>query len=120
MKLTKEWAMATIIRAVKTAAEVALGMLTIGKGLTDFDWIQILSVAVVAGIYSILSCIVFGVPEAESDGVLMVDSNGEKQKWLFSVSDSVIDDITNKKSIRLTIDPNANLAGPEDENNITE
>ena len=112
MKLTKEWAMATIIRAVKTAAEVALGMLTIGKGLTDFDWLQILSVALVAGIYSILSCIVFGVPEAESDGVLLVDSKGDKQKWLFSVSDTVIDNITNKKSIRLTIDPNANLSDP--------
>lgn len=114
MKLTKEWAMATFIRAVKTAAEVALGMLTIGKGLTDFDWVQILSVALVAGIYTVLSCIVFGVPEAESDGVLMVDSKGDKQRWLFSVSDTVIDDIVNKKSIRLTIDPNADLSARED------
>ena len=86
--------------------------MTLIKGLTDFDWVQILSVALVAGIYSILSCIVFGVPEAESDGVLLVDSKGDKQKWLFSVSDTVIDNITNKKSIRLTIDPNANLSDP--------
>jgi len=114
MKLTKEWILATLVRAIKTAAEVALGMLTIGKGLTDFDWLQILSVAAVAGVYTILSCIVFGVPEAESDGVLMVDSQGEKQKWLFNVSDTVIDNITSKKSIRLTIDPNANLSGAEE------
>lgn len=114
MKLTKEWILATLVRAIKTAAEVALGMLTIGKGLTDFDWLQILSVAAVAGVYTILSCIVFGVPEAESDGVLMVDSQGEKQKWLFNVSDTVIDNITSKKSIRLTIDPNANLSGMEE------
>lgn len=114
MKLTKEWLMAAFIRAIKTAAEVALGMLTIGKGLTDFDWMQILSVSAVAGIYTILSCIVFGVPEAETDGVLMVDNQGEKQKWLFNVSDTVIDNIANKKSIRLTIDPNANLSGMED------
>lgn len=114
MKFTKEWITAALIRAIKTAAEVALGMLTIGKGLADFDWVQILSVSAVAAIYTILSCIVFGVPEAESDGVLMVDGNGEKQKWLFSVSDSVIDDITNKKSIRLKIDPNADLSGTEE------
>lgn len=114
MKLTKDWVLATLVRAIKTAAEVALGMLTIGKGLTDFDWLQILSVSAVAGVYTILSCIVFGVPEAESDGVLMVDSQGEKQKWLFNVSDTVIDNITSKKSIRLTIDPNANLSGMEE------
>lgn len=114
MKFTKEWVVAALVRAIKTAAEVALGMLTIGKGLTDFDWLQILSVSAVAGIYTILSCIVFGVPEAESDGVLMVDSKGDKQKWLFSVSDAVIDSITDKKSIRLKIDPNANLSGMEE------
>lgn len=114
MKLTKDWVMATLVRAIKTAAEVALGMLTIGKGVTDFDWLQILSVSLVAGVYTILSCIVFGVPEAESDGVLMVDNQGEKQKWLFNVSDTVIDNITERKSIRLTIDPNANLSGMED------
>lgn len=114
MKLTKEWAIACLIRAIKTAAEVALGMLTIGKGLTDFDWVQILSVALVAGIYTILSCIVFGVPEAESDGVLMVDNKGGKEKWLFSVSDKVIESITDRKSIRLTIDPNANLSEVEE------
>lgn len=114
MKFTKEWVVAALVRAIKTAAEVALGMLTIGKGLTDFDWLQILSVSAVAGIYTILSCIVFGVPEAESDGVLMVDNKGDKQKWLFSVSDAVIDSIAEKKSIRLKIDPNANLSGMEE------
>lgn len=114
MKFTKEWVVAALVRAIKTAAEVALGMLTIGKGLTDFDWLQILSVSAVAGIYTILSCIVFGVPEAESDGVLMVDNKGDKQKWLFSVSDAVIDGIAEKKSIRLKIDPNANLSGMEE------
>lgn len=116
MKFTKEWVVAALIRAIKTAAEVALGMLTIGKGLTDFDWAQILSVAAVAGIYTILSCIVFGVPEAETDGVLMVDDHGDTQKWLFNVSDSTIDDISKKKSIRLKVDSNAVLSGIDETN----
>lgn len=41
-------------RTVKTMAEVALGHITVGVGLGEIKWVEMLSVAAVAGIYTIL------------------------------------------------------------------
>lgn len=60
---------AAIIRAIRTFAQTALGMITVGATLSEIDWMTILSVSVVATIYSILTSIVTGLPEAKSDPV---------------------------------------------------
>ena len=61
-RYTEQWAKDALIRAIKTVAQTALGMLTVGAALTEVDWMRVISVAVVAGIYSILTSLA-GLPE---------------------------------------------------------
>lgn len=56
------WIKATAIRVIKTMAETALSMLTIGQLVTEVDWLSVLSVSAVAGIIAFLTCIK-GLPE---------------------------------------------------------
>lgn len=67
---TKEFFIAALIRAIKTAAQVMLSMITVGAAITSFDWLQILSITGTSFVYSILTSIVFGIPEGEFQGSL--------------------------------------------------
>lgn len=60
----KLWLKAAGIRAVKTIAQTALGMLTIGAAISEIDFRHVASVAVVAGIYSMLTSLA-GLPELD-------------------------------------------------------
>ena len=62
--MDKLWAKAALIRAVKTVAQTALGMITIGMTISQIDWMNVLSVSVVAGGYSILTSLA-GLPEVD-------------------------------------------------------
>lgn len=61
---TYEWLKAAGIRAVKTFAQTALSMLTIGQAVIDINWINVLSVSAVAALISILTSVA-GLPEVE-------------------------------------------------------
>jgi hypothetical protein len=63
---TMKWFKAAAVRAVKTIAQTALGMITVGAGLNEIRWSYVASVAVVAGIYSMLTSIA-GLPEVEKE-----------------------------------------------------
>lgn len=63
---TKEWLKSAGIRAVKTMAQTALSMLTVGQAVIDVNWVNVLSVSVVAGVISVLTSIT-GIPEVTSD-----------------------------------------------------
>lgn len=67
---TKEFFIAALVRAIKTAAQVMLSMITVGAALTSFDWVQILSISGTSFVYSMLTSIVFGIPEGEFQGTL--------------------------------------------------
>ena len=56
------WIKAAGLRSLKTVAQTALGMITVGLAISDIDWIVVLSVSAVAGIYSLLTSIA-GIPE---------------------------------------------------------
>ncbi len=58
---------ASIIRAIKTIAQTALSMLTVGQAVLDVDWLNVISVSAVAGIISILTSIATGLPEVDAD-----------------------------------------------------
>ena len=58
----KKWIKAAGIRAIKTMAQTAMSLFTIGQVLTEVDWKVIASASVVAGIYSLLTSIA-GLPE---------------------------------------------------------
>ena len=61
---TIEWMKKAGIRALKTAAQTALSMITVGQAVMDVNWLNILSVSVVAALTSVLTYIV-GIPEVE-------------------------------------------------------
>lgn len=59
-----KWAKATVIRTMKTMAEVAGSFLVVGMAINEIDWLHLLSVTVVSGIATILLAIK-GLPEVE-------------------------------------------------------
>ena len=62
--MNKKWAEAAGIRAVKTMAQTAVSMLTVGQAVLDVNWVNVLSVSAVAGVISMLTSIA-GLPEVE-------------------------------------------------------
>lgn len=61
------WIKAALIRAVKTMAQTAVSLIGTGAvGFTDLDWVQIASVAGVAGLLSLLTSVA-GLPEVKSE-----------------------------------------------------
>lgn len=58
---------AAIVRAVKTIAQTAVSMLTVGQAVLDVDWLNVVSVSAVAGLISLLTSIATGLPEVDSD-----------------------------------------------------
>lgn len=77
MKFTLDWFKAALIRMVRTAAQVALGMITVGMTIREVDWLNVLSVSIVAAVYSLLTSIITDLPEIGSDGVVHVLPSGE-------------------------------------------
>lgn len=59
-----DWMKAALIRAVKTMAQTAIGMITVGAALDEVKWLYVGSVSLTAGILSILTSIA-GLPEVE-------------------------------------------------------
>ena len=60
----KKWLAAAGIRALKTVAQTALGFITVGMAIQDVDWKNVASVAIVAGIYSLITSLA-GLPELD-------------------------------------------------------
>lgn len=109
-KLTLEWFYAACIRSLKTMAQTALGMFTVGSTITEITWFQILSVSVVAGLYSFLTSIVAGLPETNTDGTLHIDTNNPVKDTYRIAIDTPLEDLGIKKKVTLTVDPTANLS----------
>lgn len=60
----KEWWKKAGTRAIKTMAQTALSLFTVGEVMQDIDWKMVLSAAIVAGVYSLLTSLA-GLPEME-------------------------------------------------------
>lgn len=62
---TKEWFKAAGIRAIKTVAQTAIAIIgTNAVGVTDVNWVAVVSAAALAGIVSLLTSVA-GLPEVE-------------------------------------------------------
>lgn len=70
---TKEWLIPALNRAVRTMVQVALTMFTVGQRLTEIDWVTIISCSIVAGIYSLGTSVVLGIPEGDTVGTVNFD-----------------------------------------------
>lgn len=56
------WLRAAGVRAIKTAAQTALALFTVGQVVSEVDWATVLSAACVAAVYSMLTSVA-GLPE---------------------------------------------------------
>lgn len=65
--MSKAWAKAAAVRAIKTFAQSMIGGISIGAALDEVNWTYIASVAVVAAILSILTSLA-GLPEVKDEG----------------------------------------------------
>ena len=64
---TIKWLKAAGIRAVKTVAQTAVGMLSGNMiGIMEVDWIAVASVSAMAGIVSVLTSVA-GLPELKGE-----------------------------------------------------
>ena len=70
---TKEWLIPALNRAIRTMVQVALTMFTVGQRLTEIDWMTIISCSIVAGIYSLGTSVVLGIPEGDAVGTVNLD-----------------------------------------------
>lgn len=73
------WIKAAGIRAVKTVAQTALSLISVGTVLSDIDWVMVASASVVAGIYSLLTSIA-GLPELKGDAEIEVIEEDEEDE----------------------------------------
>ena len=105
------WIKATAIRVLRTMGQVAASYLTIGLAIRDVDWLGMLSVMAVAGLYSIVTNLVSTPPESADDGEVIIDPEGE------SIGNLVIftkqDELMDKKKLVLNIKHDT-LPTPED------
>lgn len=70
----KEWWKRAAVRAIKTMAQTALSLFTVGQVAQDIDWGVLASAALVAGVYSMLTSLA-GLPEVQDSG--NTESSGE-------------------------------------------
>ena len=109
MKFTLEWLKAALIRALRTAAQVALGMFTVGMALHEVEWLKLLSVAATAAIYSLITSAATNLPELDKDvlppdGSIVVDeSDPDLYGVAINFGNKTMDDIVNKKQVVLDV-----------------
>ena len=60
----KNWFKAAAVRAVKTMAQTALSLFSVGQVIAEVPWQVMVSASVVAGVYSLLTSVA-GLPEVE-------------------------------------------------------
>lgn len=63
---TVKWAEKAGVRAIKTMAQTAVGVIGTSAVIATVDWKMVVSSAVVAGVVSILTSVA-GIPEVESE-----------------------------------------------------
>ncbi len=63
-KTVKEWARAAAVRAVKTAAQTAVGVIGAAAVMGDVQWAMVGSAAALAAVVSLLTSVA-GMPEVE-------------------------------------------------------
>ena len=62
----KNWIKAAGIRALKTVAQTAVGMIAVGAAASEVNWLYVGSVSLVAGVLSLLTSVA-GLPEVPRD-----------------------------------------------------
>lgn len=64
--MTAKWWKAAGVRAVKTVAQTAVGIIGASVVLSDVNWVTVASASVLAGVLSLLTSVA-GLPEIKED-----------------------------------------------------
>lgn len=62
----KKWFKAALIRAIKTVAQSAVGVIGASAMLSEVDWVIVTSTALLAGLLSMLTSVA-GLPEVKEN-----------------------------------------------------
>ena len=109
MKFTMEWIKAAMIRAIRTAAQVALGMFTVGMAVHEVDWLNILSVTAVAAVYSLITSVATGLPELKDPvltpegDIIIDDSNPDVYGLAVNFGGTTVDELAKKTMVTLSV-----------------
>lgn len=69
--MNKNFVRATAIRAIRTMAQTAVALIgTNAVGVTDVNWVGVVSGAALSGIVSVLTSIATGLPEVDGTSTL--------------------------------------------------
>jgi hypothetical protein len=74
----KDWAIDAGVRAIKTVAQTAVAMITVGQSVSEVSWVNIASVSLVAGIASLLTSVATIDLRSEED--TETDHDDEKEE----------------------------------------
>ena len=66
MRNWKKWFKAAGVRAIKTVAQTAVGVIGASAMISDVNWITVVSAAVLAGVVSLLTSVA-GLPECKEE-----------------------------------------------------
>lgn len=66
MRDWKQWTKAAAVRAIKTVAQTAVGVIGASTVVSSVDWKVVASSAVLAGVVSVLTSVA-GLPEVETN-----------------------------------------------------
>lgn len=61
-----KWLKASAVRAVKTFAQTAVSLITVGQIITDLNWIEIIGVSATSAVVSMLTSLA-GIPEVQKE-----------------------------------------------------
>lgn len=64
----RTWVRAATIRAVRTICQTAVATIGTSTLVSDVDWIVVISASALAGLLSVLTSAVTGLPEVEDEG----------------------------------------------------
>ena len=67
MRDWKKWALAALIRAIRTFAQTFVGFIAVGAALEEIQWLRALSVSGAAAVLSILTSLATGLPEVKGE-----------------------------------------------------
>ena len=64
--MTRIWIKAALVRAIRTIAQAAVSLISVGAVMSDIDWPMVASASLLAGILSLLTSVA-GLPEVEME-----------------------------------------------------
>ena len=69
----KQFAKASLIRAIRTCAQTAIATIGVSAVMSDVDWLMVGSASLLSGILSLLTSVATGLPEVPEEQKLTVD-----------------------------------------------